>query len=248
MKISYLTLFPSFYKEFKNTSIIKKAIDNNLIEMNVIDLKDFVKKGRVDDKIVSGGKGNLIRYDVTLEALNSIKSDKSKVILLTPRGKVFNQTLSEELSKYEDLIFICPHFEGIDQRIVDEVDYEISIGDYILTGGELASQVVSDSIIRLIDGVINKESLDEETFNDNLLEYSQYALPRTYNDKSIPDIYFSGNHKAIEEYKLKDSLLVTKKNRPDLYKKHKLSEKEKLILKKCNKKWEDEIVNKSKKD
>lgn len=247
MKLSYITLFKDFYNEFKNTSIIKKAIDNGIVEMNFIDLKDYVKKGRVDDKIVSGGKGNLIRYDVASDALNSIKTDKSKVILLTPKGKLFNQELAKELASEEELIFICPHFEGIDERITSEVDYEISIGDYILTGGELASQVVSDSVIRLIDGVINKESLEEETFNNDLLEYSQYTLPRVYNDKEIPEIYFSGNHKAIKDYKLKESLLLTRKNRPDLYKKHKLSDQERKVLKTCNKKWVKEIVKKSKK-
>lgn len=247
MKISYLTLFPSFYDQFKSTSIIKNAIMNNKISIDTIDLKDFVKKGRVDSKIVSGGKGNLIRYDVVSEALNSVRTDKSKVILVTPKGRVFNQQLANELKNEEELIFICPHFEGIDERIVSEVDYSLSIGDYILSGGELASQVISDAVIRLVDGVINKDSLKEETFNDDLLEYSQYALPRVYNGKAIPDIYFSGNHKAIEEYKIKDSLLITKKNRPDLYKKHKLSEKEKKILAKCDKNWEKKIIEKSKK-
>lgn len=248
MKISYITLYKDFYNEFKNTSIIKKAIDKGIVEMNFVDFKDYVKKGRVDDKIVSGGRGNLIRYDVASDALNSIKSDKSKVILLTPKGKVFDQELAKELASEEELIFICPHFEGIDERICEEVDYKISIGDYILTGGELASQVVSDSIIRLLDGVINKESLEEESFNNDLLEYGQYTLPRVYNDKEIPEIYFSGNHKAIKDYKLKESLLITRKNRPDLYKKHKLSEYEKKVLKTCNKKWVKEVVKKSKKD
>lgn len=246
MKISYLTLYPEFYDQFKSTSIIKKAIDSKCVKMFFYNFKDYVKKGRVDDKIVSGGKGNLIRYDVALDALNDIRTPKSKVVLLTPKGKTFNQQMAVELSKTEELIFVCPHFEGIDERFSDEVDYEISIGDYILTGGELASQVVSDAVIRLVDGVINKESLDEETFNDNLLEYSQYALPRVYNNKEIPEIYFSGNHKAIREYRLKESLILTRKNRPDLYKKHSLSDEEKKILKKCNKHWVKEIVSKSK--
>lgn len=247
MKIKYLTLFPSFYNEFKTTSIIKNAILNNLVSIETYDLKNYVTKGRVDGKIVSGGSGNLIRYDVVSDALKSIKSEDSKVILLTPRGRVFNQSIANELKDEKELIFICPHFEGIDERIVSEVDYSLSIGDYILSGGELASQVISDSVIRLIDGVINKDSLNEETFNNDLLEYSQYTLPRVYNGKAIPDIYFSGNHKAIEEYKVKESLLATKKNRPDLYKKHDLSEKEKKILAKCDDEWVKNIVDKSKK-
>ena len=246
MKISYLTLYPEFYDQFKKISIIKRAIDSKLVEMEFHNFKDYVKKGRVDDKIVSGGKGNLIRYDVALDALNDIKNSNSKVVLLTPKGKTFDQKMAVELAKCENLIFVCPHFEGIDERFSDEVDYQISIGDYILTGGELASQVVSDSVIRLLDGVINKDSLQEETFNDNLLEYGQYALPRRYDNKEIPEIYFSGNHRAIKEYRRKESLLLTRKIRPDLYKKHQLSEQEKKILKKCNKRWVKEIVSKSK--
>jgi len=143
--------------------------------------------------------------------------------------------------------------KGVGVKVYDEVQEGatmplISIGDYILTGGELASQVVSDALIKLIDGVINKGSLKEETFNNNLLEYPQYALPRTYNSKSIPDIYFSGNHKAINDYNLKQSLLITKENRPDLYNVRKFSKKEKQVLEKCDEEWVNKIVNKSKKD
>ena len=246
MRISYLTLFPNFYNEFKNTSIVKKAIDRKIVNMEVYDLKDYVLNGRVDDKTIGGGKGNLIRYDVVSEAIKSIKRANSKVILLTPKGKVFNQRLARELSMLDDVIFVCPHFEGIDSRIDDEVDYMVSLGDYILSGGEIASQVISDSVIRLIEGVINKESLEEESFNDGLLEYKQYCLPKEYNEKKVPDIYFSGNHKAIREYNFKNSILETKKFRPDLYKKYKLSDEEKQIIKRCNKRWEKEIVNRAK--
>ena len=235
MKISYITLFPDFYNGFKDTSIIKKALEVEKVTMDFINLKDYVKKGRVDDKVVGGGKGNLLRYDVTSDALNAIKSSKSKTILLTPRGTTFNQSIAKKLSKEEELIFICPHFEGIDARIEEEVDYCLSIGDYILTGGEIASIVISDAVIRLIDGVINRESLEEETFNNGLLEYSQYALPRSYNNKDIPDIYFSGNHKAINDYKVQDSLAITRKNRPDLYKAYEFRNHEKKIISKDKK-------------
>ena len=220
MKISYITLFPEFYSGFKDTSIIKKAIDNKCVEMNFVNFKDFVKKGRVDDKIVGGGSGNLIRYDVASDSLKSVKTSKSKVILLTPRGNVFDQKIAKELSKQEELIFLCPHFEGIDARIEDEVDYCLSVGDYILSGGEVASIVISDAVIRLVDGVISKDSLKEETFNNGLLEYNQYALPRAYNDKEIPEIYLSGNHKLIDKSRKENSLEITKKNRPDLYEKY----------------------------
>ena len=134
MRMSYLTLFPSFYNEFINTSIIKKAIDKEIIDINLYDLKDYVKTGRVDDKIVGGGKGNLIRYDVVSDALEQVKKHNSKVILMTPKGRVYNQDLARELSNFEDIVFICPHFEGIDARIEEEVDYCISLGDFILMG------------------------------------------------------------------------------------------------------------------
>ena len=244
MEIKYLTLFENFYNEFKNTSIIKNAINKGIVNIECIDLKKEVKNGRVDDKIVGGGKGNLLRYDVVSDALKKYKTNKSKVILLTPRGRVFNQSIARELAKEEELIFVCPHFEGVDERITSEVDYELSIGDYILTGGELASQVISDAVIRLIDGVINKESLIDETFNDDLLEYPQYTLPRVYNGKKIPDIYFSGNHKAIDEYNKKQSLIITKNNRADLYSKHKLTKKEEKALNRSEE-YFDDIVNKS---
>lgn len=248
MRIKYVTLFPEFYEQFKNTSIIKKAIDNKIIEIETIDLKKEVKDGRVDGKIVGGGKGNLLRYDVVSDVLNKYKTDKSRVILVTPKGKVFNQKMALELSKNKELIFVCPHFEGIDERIVSEVDYCICIGDYILTGGELASQVISDSLIRLIPNVINKESLNEESFNSDLLEYDQYTLPRIYNGKAIPEIYLSGNHKAIDDYRLKQSLLITKQIRPDLYNKHLLTDYEKKVLNKCDEAWVNNIVEKSKTD
>lgn len=248
MEIKYLTLFKDFYKEFVNTSIIKNAINKGIVNIEVIDLKNEVKDGRVDDKVVGGGKGNLIRYDVISDTLNKYKSDKSKIVLVSPKGVLFKQGLATKLSKEEDLIFICPHFEGVDERVVDECDYVISIGDYILTGGELASQVITDSVVRLIDGVINKESLKDETFNNDLLEYPQYTLPRTYNNKAIPDVYFCGNHKVIEEYNIKRSLLITKENRPDLYKKHTLSKKEEKILEKCDENYINEAIRKSKKE
>lgn len=248
MKIKYVTLFENYYNEFKNTSIIKNAINKGLVELEVIDLKKEVNEGRVDGKIVGGGNGNLLRYDVVSDVIEKHRSDDSKVIVVTPKGKVFNQEFAKTLSKENELIFVCPHFEGIDERIMDEADYLISIGDYILTGGELASQVISDSIIRLVDGVINEKSLDVETFDNDLLEYPQYTLPRTYKNKSIPDIYFTGNHKAIREYNIKQSLLITKENRPDLYKKHTLTNEEKRILEKCDENYINKVIDKSNKD
>lgn len=248
MKIKYLTLFENYYNEFKNTSIIKSAINKGLVELEVIDLKKEVKDGRVDGKIVGGGSGNLLRYDVVSDALKKYKSENSKIIVVTPKGKLFSQDLARQLSKEKELIFVCPHFEGIDERIMDEVDYSLSIGDYILTGGELASQVISDSVIRLIDGVITKESLDVETFDNNLLEYPQYTLPRSYNGKEIPEIYFSGNHKAIKEYNIKQSLLITKENRPELYKKHILTKDEQKILEKCDENYIKSVIDKAKKE
>ena len=252
MKIKYLTLFENYYNEFKNTSIIKNAISKGLVDIEVIDLKGEVTDGRVDGKIVGGGSGNLIRYDVVSDALNKYKSKKSKVILVTPKGKLFNQDLAIKLSKEEELIFVCPHFEGIDERIMDEVDYAISIGDYILTGGELASQVISDSIIRLIDGVINKSSLDTETFDNNLLEYPQYTFTRVYEGEEAPAILFTGNHEAIRKWRLKESLKITKTNRSDLLENRNFTKEELKLLKEIeedekNPKWMTDALEKAKK-
>lgn len=190
MKIDILTLFPEMFSSL-NKSIIGKAIENNLIEINLINIRDFSKDKhkKVDDTPYGGGAGMVIKPDVVYDAFRSIKSDDAKTIFLSPQGSVLNQNKVKELSKETHLVLLCGHYEGIDQRVLDEiVDEEISIGDYILTGGELPAMVLIDSVSRYIEGVINKESVEEESFSDGLLEYPQYTRPEIFLDKNVPEV------------------------------------------------------------
>lgn len=190
MKIDILTLFPEMFSSL-NQSIIGKAIENNLIEVNLINIRDFSKDKhkKVDDTPYGGGAGMVIKPDVVYDAFKSIKSDDAKTIFLSPQGSVLNQNKVKELSKETHLVLLCGHYEGIDQRVLDEiVDEEISIGDYVLTGGELPAMVLIDSVSRYIEGVINKESVEEESFSEGLLEYPQYTRPEIFLDKNVPEI------------------------------------------------------------
>ena len=190
MKIDILTLFPEMFDAL-NQSIIGKAIENNLIEINLINIRDFSKDKhkKVDDTPYGGGPGMVIKPDVVYDAFKSIKQKDAKTIYLSPQGKVLNQNKVKELSKESHLILLCGHYEGVDQRVLDEiVDEEISIGDYVLTGGELPAMVLIDSVSRYIDGVINKESVSEESFSEGLLEYPQYTRPEIFLNKNVPEI------------------------------------------------------------
>lgn len=190
MKIDILTLFPEMFSSL-NESIIGKAIENNLIEINLINIRDFSKDKhkKVDDTPYGGGAGMVIKPDVVYDAFKSIKNDDAKTIFLSPQGNVLNQNKVKELSKEAHLVLLCGHYEGIDQRVLDEiVDEEISIGDYVLTGGELPAMVLIDSVSRYIEGVINSESVQEESFSDGLLEYPQYTRPEIFLDKNIPEV------------------------------------------------------------
>lgn len=190
MKIDILTLFPEMFSSL-NQSIIGKAIENNLIEINLINIRDFSKDKhkKVDDTPYGGGAGMVIKPDVVYDAFKSIKSDDAKTIFLSPQGSVLNQNKVKELSKETHLVLLCGHYEGIDQRVLDEiVDEEISIGDYVLTGGELPAMVLIDSVSRYIEGVINKESVEEESFSEGLLEYPQYTRPEIFLDKNVPEV------------------------------------------------------------
>lgn len=190
MKIDILTLFPEMFSSL-NESIIGKAIENNLIEINLINIRDFSKDKhkKVDDTPYGGGAGMVIKPDVVYDAFKSIKSDDAKTIFLSPQGSVLNQNKVKELSKETHLVLLCGHYEGIDQRVLDEIlDEEISIGDYVLTGGELPAMVLIDSVSRYIEGVINKESVYEESFSDGLLEYPQYTRPEIFLERSVPEV------------------------------------------------------------
>jgi len=254
MKITFLTLFPEFYNSFKETSIINKALKKNLVELETINIRDYSedKNKRVDDCIVGGGAGLVLKCEPVVKAIKDLKKENNKVIFLSSKGKTYNQKKARELvSDNKDLILLCGHYEGIDERILDYVDEEISIGDFILTGGEIPSLVVADSIIRLIDGVITEESHLDESYENGLLEYPQYTLPRNYEGKEIHNILFCGNHEVIRKWRLKESLKLTLDRRKDLIENYAFSEEEKELIEEIKEnrigRWEMEAIKKSEK-
>ena len=218
MKFDILTLFPEMFEGIKQ-SIIGKAIEKDLIKINLINIRDFSKDKhkKVDDTPYGGGAGMVMRPDVVYDAYNSIKSDNAKIIYLSPKGKTLNQEKVKELASENHIILLCGHYEGIDQRVLDEiVDEEISIGDYVLTGGEIPAMVLIDSVSRYVDGVITKESVEEESFSNGLLEYPQYTRPEIFLDKRVPEVLLSGHHENIRKWREEKSLEITRHNRPDL--------------------------------
>lgn len=221
MRFDILTLFPNIIKTYISESIIKRAIDNGKIEVNVINIRDFtlLKNGQVDDTPYGGGCGMVLMCEPVVRAIESVKKDNSKVYLLTPQGKTFNDKLASKLvDSTNHLILVCGHYEGFDERILNFVDGEISIGDYVLTGGELPAMVVLDTISRFIPGVIQEESFINDSFKDNLLDAPVYTKPREFRGYTVPDILLSGDHKKIDEYRKSERLRVTKEKRPDLLK------------------------------
>lgn len=220
MKFDVLTLFPTMFQSL-NESIIGKAKEKGLIEINLVNIRDFSKDKhkKVDDTPYGGGAGMVMKPDVVYDAYLSVKDKNAKVIYLTPKGKVLKQDKVKELAKNEHLILLCGHYEGIDQRVLDEiVDEEISIGDYVLTGGEIPAMVLIDSVSRYVEGVLNDESIKEESFSDNLLEYPQYTRPEEFRGKKVPEVLISGHHENIERWRKEQSLQITKIKRPDLLK------------------------------
>ena len=218
MKIDILTLFPGMFKGIFDESIIKRAINNNNLEVNIINFRDYSNDPhkKVDDTPYGGGVGMVLTCQPIFDCVRSLKKDDSKVILLTPSGKVYKQDVAYQLSNYNHLIIICGHYEGFDERIKSICDMEISIGDYVLTGGEIPAMVLVDSITRLLPGVITDESHLNDSFNNNLLDYPTYTKPRVFEGLEVPNVLLSGDHKKIEEYRYEESLRLTKENRPDL--------------------------------
>lgn len=218
MKIDVLTLFPSMYDNFLSESIIKRAIIDEKVEVNIHNIRDYTvyKNNQVDDYPFGGGGGMVLMCDPIFRAIEALRKDNTLVIMMTPSGKVFKQSIAYDLSKHKHLIILCGHYEGFDERIKVVVDLELSIGDYVLTGGELPSMVVMDSIIRLVGGVINSNSLTSESFNDNLLDYPNYTKPVEYRGMKVPDVLLSGHHQNIEKFRYEERLRLTKENRPDL--------------------------------
>ena len=220
IRIDILTLFPSMFDGFLNESIINRAIKRNLVQINVINFRDYTldPHGKVDDTPYGGGAGMVLTPQPIFDAVEDLKTENTKVILLTPDGKTYNQEMAYSYSKEEHIILICGHYEGFDERIRTLADSEISIGDYVLTGGEIPSMVITDSITRLIDGVIEKESHEYDSFNNNLLDYPTYTKPRDFRGMKVPDVLTSGNHKEIEKYRLEQQIKRTKERRADLLK------------------------------
>lgn len=218
MIIDVLTLFPNMYDNFLTESIIKRAIDNGKVKVNIHNIRDYTvyNNNQVDDYPFGGGGGMVLMCDPIFRAIDALKDDEAFVIMMTPGGIVYKEKVAYDLSQKKHLIILCGHYEGFDERIKTIVDMEISIGDFVLTGGEIPSMVVMDSVIRLIPGVINSNSLTSESFNDNLLDYPNYTKPVEYRGMKVPDVLLSGHHENINKYRHEKQIELTKKNRPDL--------------------------------
>lgn len=218
MKIDILTLFPTMFESFLNESIIKRAIVSKKVEIHIHNIRDFSldKHKKVDDYGFGGGQGMVLMPEPIFRAVEHYKKKSSKVILMTPQGKQYDQKMAYDLSHEQHLILICGHYEGFDERIRSLADIELSIGDYVLTGGELPSMVVTDSIVRLLDGVITQESHIEDSFHNHLLDYPVYTKPANFRGMKVPDVLLSGHHENIKKWRLKEQIKRTEKRRPDL--------------------------------
>ncbi|MBS7303839.1 MAG: tRNA (guanosine(37)-N1)-methyltransferase TrmD [Lachnospiraceae bacterium] len=227
MNFHILTLFPDMVRDGLHTSILGRAVENGHIRMNVVNIRDYTldKHKKVDDYPYGGGAGMLMQaqpiYDAYISVCDSIQK-KPRTVYVTPQGRVFNQSMAAEFAKEDDLVILCGHYEGVDERVLEEIvtDY-VSIGDYVLTGGELPAMVMVDAISRMVPGVLsNEDSGVTESFYDNLLEYPQYSRPEVWHDKKVPEVLLSGHHKKIEEWRLEQSMKRTMERRPDLYEKY----------------------------
>lgn len=237
MQFDVLTLFPEMFQGL-NESILGRAQEKKLIHINLVNIRDFSKDKhkKVDDTPYGGGAGMVMKPDIIYGCYQYVKTPKSKLIYLSPQGKKLNQKEVIRLSKEEHLVLLCGHYEGIDQRVIDSiVDEEISIGDYILTGGELPAMVLIDSISRYVEGVLKEASTQEESFSQGLLEYPQYTRPEIFQGKKVPDVLKSGHHEKIEQWRKEQSIKITLEKRPDLIKKYDFSKEEKKILEKIKK-------------
>ena len=250
MNITILTLFPEMFEGFQTNSIIKRALGKGVATIKVVNIRDYTKDkyGRTDTPPIGGGAGLIEKCQPIVDALRANKKENSHVVLLSPRGKTYDQKTAETYAKLDDLVLICGHYEGIDERVNAYVDELISVGDYVLTGGEIPAMGIADSVIRLLDGAITKESLTDESFNNGVLEYPQYTEPYDFEGQLVPDILYSGNHTAIEKWRRKQALLLTKKHRPDLFNKLTLSKQDLKLLKEAEEdqtpKWESDALEK----
>ena len=256
MKITILTLFPEMFDGFLTNSIIKRAIAKNICSVEIKNIRDYTKDkyGRVDTPPIGGGAGLIMKCQPILDCLEANSTEESYKILLSPRGNTFNQKKARQLvSLNKDIVIACGHYEGVDERVNKYFDELISIGDYILTGGEIPSMAISDAIIRLLDGAIAEDSTIEESFENSLLEYPQYTEPYDYKGDKVPDILYTGNHEAIQKYRQKQSLKLTRELRKDLFDKYELTKKDKKLIEELDNgiddpKWLTDAIEKSKKN
>lgn len=244
LKIDILTIFPEMFKGPFNISILKRAQEKGLVEINIHNLRDYAtdKHRTVDDYPYGGGSGMVMKPEPIFRAVRNLKRDDSEVILLSPSGDLFNQKVAEELSKREHLILICGRYEGVDERVKFIITREISIGDYVLTGGEIPAMVLVDAIVRLIPGAVgDPNSLREESFQWGILEYPQYTHPREFEGMRVPDILLSGDHKKIRRWRRKEALRKTLLKRPDLLEKADLSQEDYVLLEEIKKELREEV-------
>ena len=232
MRIKIITLFPKMFEGFVSESIIKRAIEKNVCEIEIIDMRDYSlsKHRHVDDTPYGGGAGMVLACDVVDRAIKANSSESSYKIMMTPQGNKYNQQKALELSKKEEIVLICGHYEGFDERIRTFVDEEISVGDYVLTGGEIPSMIVADSVIRLLGEAIKQESHEDDSFSNGLLEYPQYTRPLEYNGMVVPEVLVNGNHKLINRFRKKESLRKTYLRRPDLLESYEFSKEDKKLM------------------
>ena len=254
MKITILTLFPEMFDGFLTNSIIKRALAKKVVEVKIVNIRDYTldKYGRVDTPPIGGGAGLIMKCQPIVDALKANASSSARKILLSPKGKTYTQEDAKRLSKEDEVVIVCGHYEGVDERANNYVDELVSIGDYVLTGGEIPSMAIADSIIRLLDGAITDESLSEESFDNNLLEYPQFTEPDDFDGHKVPEILKTGNHKAIEKYRRKEALRITREKRPDLFKKIVLTKEDKKLLQEIDEgveepKWMLDAIEKGKK-
>lgn len=250
MKITILTLFPEMFQGFLGTSIIKRAIGKNIVDITPVQIRDFTldKYGRTDTPPIGGGAGLIQKCQPIVDAIKKVREKDSHVVLFSPRGRTFNQEIAKSYAKLDHLILVCGHYEGIDERVNNYVDELLSIGDYILTGGEIPAMAVSDAVTRLLDGAISNDSLLDESFSSPLLEYPQYTEPYEYDGHRVPDILYSGNHEAIKRWRQKQALALTKTYRPDLFAHYPLLKSDKKLLDELSDeetpKWEKVAIEK----
>jgi tRNA (guanine37-N1)-methyltransferase len=238
MKFIILTTFPEMYESFLNSSIIARAISKKIIDVKLVNIRDYTKDKykRTDTPPIGGGAGLIMKAQPIIDALKANSTSITKKLVLGPKGHTFNQEKAVSLSKEQEILILCGHYEGIDDRVYPYFDEEISVGDYVLTGGETASFILIDAISRLIDGVISKDSTKEESFTNGLLEYPQYTEPYDFLGATVPDILYSGNHREIDIYHKKKSLELTREFRPDLFSKFKLNKSDIKLLKEVDSK------------